>query len=53
MVEVSDAHTEGGGKDKIIDNDYGTGGYWHSMLQILSPDVISNSSCPIRTNKFT
>jgi hypothetical protein len=38
-VEVSDAHSEGGGKDKIIDNDYGTGGYWHSMY---SPNV----ACP-------
>jgi hypothetical protein len=36
-VEVSDAHTEGGGKDKIIDNDYGTGGYWHSMYSPNAP----------------
>jgi hypothetical protein len=31
-VEVSDqTASDGGGKDKIIDNDYGTGGYWHSQ----------------------
>jgi hypothetical protein len=31
-VEVSDqTATDGGGKDRMIDGDYGTGGYWHSQ----------------------
>jgi hypothetical protein len=31
-VTVSDqTASDGGGKDKIIDGDYGTGGYWHSQ----------------------
>jgi hypothetical protein len=31
-VEVSDeTASDGGGKDKIIDNDYSTGGFWHSQ----------------------
>jgi hypothetical protein len=36
-VEVSDAHTEGGGKDKIIDGDYAYTGYWHSMYSPNAP----------------
>jgi hypothetical protein len=31
-VEVSDQQvSDGGGKDKMIDNDYGTGEFWHSQ----------------------
>jgi uncharacterized protein YjdB len=35
-VTVSDAHTDGGGKNKIIDGDYSNSGYWQSMY---SPDA--------------
>jgi len=31
VASYSDAHTEGGGINSIIDGDYGTGNYWHSM----------------------
>jgi hypothetical protein len=30
-VEVSDQHSEGGGKDKIIDGNYDGSSYWHSQ----------------------
>jgi hypothetical protein len=39
-IEVSDqTASDGGGKDKVIDGDYGNGGYWHSQW---GPDI----ACP-------
>jgi hypothetical protein len=29
-IQVSDQHTEGGGKDKVIDGSYNSAEYWHS-----------------------
>jgi hypothetical protein len=35
-IEVSDQHSEGGGKNKVIDGDYSNSGYWHTQY---SPNV--------------
>jgi hypothetical protein len=36
-IEVSDEHTEGGGKDRVIDGNYSVSGYWHSMYRPDAP----------------
>jgi hypothetical protein len=43
-VEVSDAHTDGGGKDKIIDGNYSNSEYWHSQYAPDQPLPIGLSS---------
>jgi archaellin len=36
-IEVSDEHSEGGGKDKIIDGIYGNNGHWHTNYSPVVP----------------
>jgi hypothetical protein len=54
-IEVSSAHTEGGGKDKVIDDNYSNSGYWHSMYSpnaALPHWAVIDMKVPLKVSKI-